>query len=264
MTELTGFRGRLHQPGPLFWSAAVLPVPSTASILGHSGVDFVMLDAEHGPFTLTSIRDCVVAIRSTAASVVVRTSSVDPVELAQVADLGVDGVLVPHIDSAAAAAAVVRALRFPPAGARGIGEGVLADRYGLDRDYVDRANAGLAAMVILESRCGVESAAEIAAVPGIDAIFIGSADLSGDLGVPGQCRHPAVLEAVDGATAQVVAAGLKVFSGSVPRSDAEWAAGLVHCATDAVALTAAAGSAFERARDGWGPDGFRAGSPPPS
>jgi 2-keto-3-deoxy-L-rhamnonate aldolase RhmA len=248
---LVGLRRRLHEPGPLFWSAAVLPEPATASILGHSGVDYVMLDAEHGPFTLASIRDCVVALKSTPASVIVRASSADPVELGRLADLGVDGVLVPHVESAEAAATAVGAVRYPPEGSRGIGEGTLATDYGLVDDYLKHANAGIAAMVILESRKGIESAAEIAAVPGIDAIFVGKADLSGDLGVPGEYRHPEVLAAVDAVVAEALGAGLKVFGHSPPRSDAERAAGLVHCATDAVALTEASTSAVEQARAKW-------------
>ncbi|HEU4599684.1 MAG TPA: aldolase/citrate lyase family protein [Solirubrobacterales bacterium] len=250
--ELTGFRKRLREPGPLFFSIAVVPEPVTASILGHSGVDYVMLDAEHAPFTLASLHACVTALKLTPTSVIVRTSSADPVQMAQMADLGVDGVLAPHIETAEEAAAVVRAIRFPPEGGRGIGEGMLSTRYGLDEDvFVSRANAGIAAMVILESKRGIENAAEIAAVPGIDAIFVGSADLSGDLGVPGEYRHPEVLAGVDVAVEQAVAAGLKVFGLSAPRTDAERNAGLVCCATDAIALTAAAAAGLEQARASW-------------
>lgn len=251
MAELAGFRKRLHEPEPLFWSAATIPEAATTSILGYSGVDYVMLDAEHGPFTLSSVRACVTALKNTPASVVVRSSSADPVELAQLADLGVDGVLVPHIDSAEEAAAAVKAVRFPPEGKRGIGEGMLSTRYGFDADYVKHANDSLAAMVILESRQGIENAAEIAAVPGLDAICVGKADLSGDLGVPGEYRHPLVLEAVDSVVECALGAGLKVLGHSPPRSEDERAAGLAYCATDAVALTEAAAAAVERTQAAW-------------
>jgi 2-keto-3-deoxy-L-rhamnonate aldolase RhmA len=252
MSELTGLRKRLHEPGPLFWSIAVVPEPAIVSILGHSGVDYVMLDVEHAPYTLASLHACVTALKLTPAKVIVRTGSAEKIELQQMADLGVDGVLAPHVETAEAAAEVVSAVRFPPEGGRGIGEGTLATRYGLDEDtYVGTSNAGIAAMVIVESARGVENAAEIAAVPGLDAIFVGAADLSGDIGVPGQYQHPSVLEAMDRVVEQAVAAGLKVFGLSAPRNDAEREAGLVYCATDAIALTAAAASALEQARGAW-------------
>lgn len=251
-SELTGLRKRFREPGALFWSMGVVPEPAIVSILGYSGVDYVMLDAEHGPFTLGTLQACVTALKLTPAKVVVRTPSADRVELQQVVDLGVDGVLAAHVETAEAAAGVVSAIRFPPEGERGIGEGTLATRYGLDdAEYVGSANAGVAAMVIIESKLGVENAAEIAAVPGLDAIWVGPADLSGALGVPGQEQHPRVREVLDGVVEHVLGAGLRYFGLSQPRSDAERESGLVYCATDTAILTAAAGAAVEKARDTW-------------
>jgi 4-hydroxy-2-oxoheptanedioate aldolase len=249
---LTGFRSRLHEPGPLFWSILMIPEPAVAAILGFSGVDWVMVDAEHGPFTLSSLRACMTSFKTTPASVVVRTASANKVELQQYADLGVDGVLAPHIDNAEEAEAVVSAVRYPPEGGRGVGEGMLSTGYGHEEAaYLERANSAVAAMVIIESRAGLESVEEIAAVPGLDALVVGSADLAGDLGVPGEYDHPTVLEAMDRVTECALAAGLKVFARPKPRSAAEHDAGLVLCATDAIALTGAATAACEDARAGW-------------
>jgi 4-hydroxy-2-oxoheptanedioate aldolase len=108
---LSGLRARLHEPGPLFNAVLGLPEPGIATILGHAGWDYVVIDAEHGPFTLTSLRACVEALASTPARVVVRPASGDATAIKQLLDLGIDGIQIPTVASAAAAAAPVAAAR---------------------------------------------------------------------------------------------------------------------------------------------------------
>src|SRR5262249_14854041 len=132
-------------------------------------------------------------------------------EIQQLLDLGADGVMVPHVESAEEAAAIVRAARYPPDGARGIGGVVRAARYGLDADeYFEHANASIAVLGIVESGRGVQNAHEIAAVEGLDGIMIGPTDLTADLGFGGRTDHPQVREAIDRVVAAALAAGLKV------------------------------------------------------
>jgi 4-hydroxy-2-oxoheptanedioate aldolase len=226
----------------------VIPDPAVASILGESGVDFVVIDAEHGAFTVSSLRSSIEALKNTPASAVVRTASQHSVEIQQLLDLGADGVLVPHVGSASEASSVVRASRYPPEGGRGIGA-VRANRYGLDIDaYVQGANASVAVMVIIEDRRGVDHSAEIAAVPGLDGIVIGPSDLAADLGVWGKSANPTLQQAVDTVVASTLAAGLKVCSWSEARTPEEGDSMLVGCVTDAPALASAARSALEEAR----------------
>jgi 4-hydroxy-2-oxoheptanedioate aldolase len=241
--ELTGLRGRLHAPGPLFWAMAMIPDPAAASALGSSGLDCVVLDAEHGDFTDTSMRACVDALRPTPASTMVRTASAVRAEIQRVLDLGIDGVLVPHIGSAAEAAAVVRAARFSPEGTRRSDQGLNAAR------HAKHANSRTAVMVIIESRRGVENAAEIAAVPGLDGIVVGPSDLTADLGVPGRLEHPSFREATEKTVTAALDAGLKVTAWRASRSAAEYDAMLVYCFTDKGLLTQATRQALERERE---------------
>lgn len=213
---LSGLRARFDAPGPLFSALLSVPEPAIATILGLSGYDYVIIDVEHGPFTLTSIRACVEALANTPSSVMVRTASGSDVEIKQVLDLGVDGVQIPSVSTPDEAASAVRAARYPPEGVRGIGAG-RATRYGLDtRRYLCSANASIAVVVMIEDRCGVDNAAAIAAVRGVDGIVIGPMDLSADLGVTGELSHEALTDATRKLIAGTLAAGTKVGTGCSP------------------------------------------------
>lgn len=235
-------RARLHEPGPLFWAQTMFPEPGISSILGSCGFDYVMIDVEHGPFTLTSLRACVEALSSTGTPSVVRTASQTGVEIKQALDLGVDGVMIPRVETPAEAKAVIRAARYAPDGARGVSRAVRATRFGLDKTYVANANARVAVMVIIESGRGVENAKEIASVPGLDGIMIGLDDLTADLGLFMQYDHPRIQNAIEMVIGSALSAGLKV-SGRPPRTSREREAMLISCGNDAIML----GSAFQKA-----------------
>jgi 2-keto-3-deoxy-L-rhamnonate aldolase RhmA len=253
MSAMSGLRGRLHEPGPVFFAQMLIPEPAIASILGSAGFDFLMIDAEHGPFTLSSMRACVEALKATATSAIVRTASHSEVEIKQLLDLGVDGIMAPCVESAEEAAAVVRAARYPPEGKRGVSRAVRAARYGLDGvSYVEGANARIAVLAIIESGRGVENVEEIVAVPGIDGIQVGGDDLSADLGLFGKYDDPTLREAIDKVAICTIEAGLKIGAGYQPKSAAERDSLLVHCFLDAIGLASAASEGLDRAREAFG------------
>ena len=186
----SGLRARLHAPGPVFFAQTMFPDPGISSILAGCGFDFVMLDAEHGPFTLQSLRACVEAFKSTQTPAIVRTASQSEIEIKQALDLGIDGVMVPRIESSDQARLAVRAARYAPEGIRGVSRAVRAACFGRNENYVASANAGVAVIAIIESGQGVENAAEITRVQGLDGIMVGGDDLSADLGNFGEYNHP--------------------------------------------------------------------------
>jgi 4-hydroxy-2-oxoheptanedioate aldolase len=226
--EVSGFRARLRDESLLVGAFVGVPDPAVALVVGRSGFDFVELDAEHGAFTATSLRECLEALRGTPAAAVVRVAANQQMLIAQALDLGADGVQVPHVSTGAQAEAAVRAARFPPAGDRGLGVGRAA-AYGLElAELIAGGDARTAVILMIEDREGVENAEAIAAA-GADAIFVGPVDLSASLGVPGEPTHPSVLEATDRVLAATKAAGIP--SGTL-------------CAPDAVPALAAAGMSF--------------------
>jgi 2-keto-3-deoxy-L-rhamnonate aldolase RhmA len=149
-----GLRKLLSSPGPVYSAILTIPDPGAAAILGWSGFDYVVIDAEHAPFTVSSMRSCVDALASTPAASVVRVLANDPAQIKQALDLGVDGVQVPSVRDAEAAAAAVSAARYSPEGTRGVGMGH-ATRYGSNlREYLRDANAQVAVLAMIEDAVG--------------------------------------------------------------------------------------------------------------
>jgi 4-hydroxy-2-oxoheptanedioate aldolase len=178
-----------------------------AEVLALAGLDFLLIDQEHGSGgpseTLAQIR----AISGAGASSMVRVPANDPVHFKRALDAGADAVLCPMVESREEAQSVVAACLFPPLGARGTGGGVRATRYGLDDDYWSRAAEDVLIAVQIETCQGVERIAEIAATPGVDMLFIGPRDLSASMGKLNQFQDPEVLDMVARAEARIIASG---------------------------------------------------------
>jgi 2-dehydro-3-deoxyglucarate aldolase len=251
VAELAGLRRRLREPEPLVGALLSLPEPGVATLLGSSGFDYVVVDAEHGPFTLASLRAVAEALAATPAYAIVRVAANDPVLVKQALEVGVDGIQVPGVGSAEEAAAAVRAVRYAPEGERGIGVG-RSTRYGLDLPgYLHEANARTAALVMIEDAAGVEHAERIAATPGLDAIVVGPLDLSAGLGVIGEPGHPRVAEAIERVVRAGRGAGVPVGLGGPPAELARLVEQGSHVTLiffDVLDLAAAAQGAVQAAR----------------
>jgi 2-keto-3-deoxy-L-rhamnonate aldolase RhmA len=248
---LTGLRELLANPGPVYNAILTIPDPGVAAILGWSGFHYIVIDAEHAPFTLESMRSCVDALAASPAAAVVRIAANDPTLIKQALDLGVDGVQVPSVRDADGAAAAVSASRYSPAGTRGVGLGH-ASRYGSNiEEYLSQANTKVAVLAMIEDRAGVENAASIAAVEGLDGVVIGPFDLSADLGVMGQIDHPSVQAAFDHVIASCLAAGVKVGTLGEVSTLARRGVTLFTCFVDGTGLGASARKAVEDASAGW-------------
>jgi 2-keto-3-deoxy-L-rhamnonate aldolase RhmA len=248
---LAGLRAALHAPGPLYSAILTIPDPGVAAILGWSGFDYVVLDAEHAPFTLDSMRSCVDALAASPAASVIRVAANDAVQIKQALDAGADGVQVPSVRDAAGAAAAVSAARYSPEGARGVGLGHAA-RYGANvEEYLASANARLAVLAMIEDAAGVEHAPQIASVDGLDGVVVGPFDLSADLGVLGQIDDPAVQAAFDRVIESSVAAGTKVGTLGEVGALARRGVTLFTCFVDGSALGASARLAVADAQAAW-------------
>ncbi|GAA1720567.1 4-hydroxy-2-oxoheptanedioate aldolase [Isoptericola hypogeus] len=180
------------------WSSMGSPV--AAEILAGSGLDVVLVDGEHGPNDLTSILAQLQATAAYPVATLVRVPSGDPVGLKRILDLGATNVLVPMVDSAAQAADAVRAVRYPPAGIRGVGSALArSSRWSRVPGYLDGADEGITLVVQLETRAAIDDAEAIAGTDGVGAVLVGPADLAASLGHLGQQDHPEVVAAVLGA-----------------------------------------------------------------
>jgi 4-hydroxy-2-oxoheptanedioate aldolase len=210
-----------------------------------AGYDFILLDAEHGSLSLETIANHVRAARANNLGTLLRVPEGDASYMQRALDLGIDGIEIPHVKSAADAEWAVKAVRFPPVGTRGMyTKGVVAN-YGLHgysstRALVDAVNAEVICNIIVEDAEGVANIDEIVTVPGIDFITVGPGDLSGSLDVVGQLDHPLVREAMNKVFAACRNAGIPTHTSAVvaPRTAAEVRAlGLWMLTTDTDAVS---------------------------
>lgn len=182
-----------------------------AEIAARAGFDWIVLDAEHGPNDLSSLRDQLRVVEP-YAPVAVRLSTGADWMIKQVLDLGFQTVLVPMVETKEQAEDLAAAMRYAPVGRRGVGAMVArVSGYGVEADYMANANQEVALMVQVETAKGIENIDEIAAVEGVNAVFIGPADLATDMGYLGDYNpdpmHPKVLDAITHAAQRIQAAG---------------------------------------------------------
>ncbi|MFJ2958395.1 HpcH/HpaI aldolase/citrate lyase family protein [Streptomyces sp. NPDC087270] len=185
--------------------------PLVAEICAGSGLDWLLVDMEHAPNGLESVLAQLQAVAPYDAVPLVRMPGHLPVMIKQVLDLGARNILMPMIDTAEQAEAAVRAVRYPPRGVRGVGSALARSaRWNRVDDYLVNADRYVSLFVQIESVAGVENAAAIAAVDGVDGVFVGPSDLAASMGLLGRQTHPDVVAAVRRTFADVMAAGKPV------------------------------------------------------
>jgi 2-dehydro-3-deoxyglucarate aldolase/4-hydroxy-2-oxoheptanedioate aldolase len=244
---LTDFKTRLTR-GDVFVGAFIcLPCPESAELLAELGYDWLIIDTEHGPYDVLTAQRMLQAVGRRCPGVV-RVPSNEDVWIKKALDIGAAGVLVPLVNTPEIAARVQRACRYAPEGTRGMG-GARAHRYGIGfQDYVADANREIAAIVQAEHIDAVNHIDAIAAVPGIDAIFIGPYDLSASMGKPGRIQDPEVQAAIRRIRDAAFKAGLKIgIYCSDPESAREFIRQgytLIGMSTDLNYLTQSAGAAL--------------------
>lgn len=185
--------------------------PVSTEICAGAGFDWLLLDGEHSPNTLTTMLaqlQAVAAYPGTHAigRVPLGHGEAGTALIKQFLDLGFQTILVPMVDTAGQAAALVKAMRYPPDGIRGMA-GARASRWGRYPNYAKEANEQVCLLVQVETKAGLDNLDAIAATPGVDGVFIGPADLSAALGYVGQATHPEMLKTIDGAITRIVKAG---------------------------------------------------------
>ncbi|HWZ91741.1 MAG TPA: 2-dehydro-3-deoxyglucarate aldolase [Polyangiaceae bacterium] len=190
------FRRSLRDKKRLIGCWCSLASNITTEILGYAGFDWLLIDGEHAPNDLSSFITQLQALKDSSSAPVVRPPWAEPVIIKRLLDIGFYNFLMPWIEDAEQARAAVAATRYPPQGMRGMGTGHRSNRYGYVADYFTTINDNISVMVQIESARGVERAAEIAAIEGIDGLFIGPSDLSAALGYLGQPNHPEVQRAM--------------------------------------------------------------------
>ncbi len=216
------FKDRLAEGKPLRGLWQSLATPYTAEICARAGFEWLLFDGEHAPNTLPLLLAQLQAVTPFGAMPIARTPNDEPAIIKQYLDIGFTTLLVPMVESAAQAARIVAATRFPPHGIRGVASATSrASGFGADPTYLATAHENVTVILQIESRAGLEALDEIAATPGVDALFIGPADLAASLGHLGNPRHDEVQAAITNTLMRARAAGKPVGIFALSPDDAK-------------------------------------------
>jgi len=232
----------------------------SAEIVAGSGLDWVLIDQEHAPIGLESTLAQLQAVAAYPVVPVVRVPVGDPVVIKQVLDLGAQNILVPMVNTPEQAEDAVRAVRYPPRGSRGVGSALARSaRWNRVDGYLADADRHVSLVVQIETIHAVEHAAEIAAVDGVDGVFVGPSDLAASMGLLGEQAHPdvtaAVLRTFEAVRAAGKPVGVNAFDPEVADAYLRAGAAFVLVGADVAMLARGSEALAERygARDGAGP-----------
>lgn len=176
--------------------------------MGSTGFDWLLIDSEHAPNDVRSLREQLIALDSSPSDAIVRVPVGETWIIKQVLDIGAQTILVPMVESADEARELVRACRYPPHGLRGVGYTTTrAGGFGKYADYGKTADEQICLLVQVENRKGLDALDEILTIDGIDGVFIGPADLSADMGHMADSMHPEMQDIIFGSIKKIAAAG---------------------------------------------------------
>jgi len=190
------FRQRLAQSGAPLGTWLMSGAASTAEAMGRAGFDWLLVDLEHVPLDARDAVGLLQAIAGTNACPVARLAANEAVLFKRALDMGAQTVMTPFVDDADAARRAVSYAKYPPLGSRGFAAVHRASGYGTVPDYARRANDSVFLIVQLETPQAIAALEDIAAVPGVDALFLGPGDLSANMGHIGNINHPDVQAAI--------------------------------------------------------------------
>jgi len=187
---------RLREGQPVVAATLTVPSAEIAAQTACLGFDFLWVEMEHSPITLETLRNIVLATRGLPALTFARVPVNEIWTAKRVLDAGVSGVMFPFTSTPELARQAAAACRYPPAGRRGSGANLARFTWPAGESYQDSADANVMVIIIIEEARAVEQIDEIAATPGVDALFIGTSDLSFSLGLRGEQNHPRLDEAI--------------------------------------------------------------------
>ncbi|EXJ12581.1 MULTISPECIES: 4-hydroxy-2-oxoheptanedioate aldolase [Nitrincola] len=192
------FKQGLNSGQPQYGLWLGLPDNSAAEIAAVAGFDWLLIDGEHAPFDLRTIMSHLQALAPYDVAPIVRCVEGNTALIKQLLDIGVQTLLVPMVDSAEQAEQLVKAVRYPPEGIRGLGTSLArAARWNQIPGYLQKANREICLIVQVETATAMDNLDAILAVEGIDAVFIGPSDLSASMGYVGDAGNPAVVASIN-------------------------------------------------------------------
>lgn len=249
------FKTRLKAGERLFGFWLALADAYSAEICAGAGFDWLLIDGEHAPNDLRSTLAQLQAVAPYPSAAVVRPPVGDPVLIKQLLDIGARNLLIPMVETADQARALVAATRYPPQGIRGVGSALArASAFSRDAEYLKHADEGICLIVQVESAAALNELEEIAATDGVDGVFIGPADLAASMGHLGNPNHADVQAAIQTAAARLKTvgkpAGILATDETVARTYLSWGYNFVAVGVDVMLLARASTQLVAKFRPG--------------
>ncbi len=249
-----GFKSALAQGDQLYGCWGGFADPYATEVIGTAGFDWLVIDGEHAPNDLRSITAQLQVLQSSPTHPVVRLPMGEDWLIKQVLDAGAQTLLIPLVESAEQAEALVRATRYPPEGIRGSGAALArASMFSSMPNYTVTANAQICLLVQVETKAGIDALDDILAVDGVDGVFIGPSDLGADMGYPGDSRAAPVQAAIKDALTRISrsdkAAGCLATDDETALLYRDWGAQFLAVGIDVLLLAQAARSLSALWRD---------------
>lgn len=221
MTKENRLKTRLKAGERVFGTWSMLASPSVVNVIGHAGLDFVVIDMEHGPMTFETAERQLFAAESAGCVPIIRLGEGHEPSILHALEIGAQSLLVSHVSTAEEARKIVRAAKYYPEGDRGLSPFTRNHAYSTAHlpEKLQAANEQLFLGVLVEGEEGIRNIPEIAQVQGLDMIYLGVYDMAQSAGVAGNIKHPKVIEAVQQSVTQIQQCGLA--AGSVA-SDQEY------------------------------------------
>ena len=216
------FKAKIGAGETAFGFYLYFPSPELVEFMGHVGFDYALIDAEHFAFSMETIQGLARAAQLTGMTPLARMPKNDQELILGYLETGVQGVVIPHTNTAEDACAAVRAVKYYPLGDRGAGSRSRAANYGLTQgatEYFEEANRQTVVIALVEEPEGFRNLPEILDVEGVDCVSLGSGDLAMSMGYPGQSDHPEVQSLIQQAKAQIKASN-KVLGATLSSGEA--------------------------------------------
>jgi len=258
------FRADMRAGKRLIGCWASLAAPITTEILGLAGFDWILLDGEHSPNDVTTFVPQLMALKGSPSAPVVRPPWNEPVIIKRLLDIGFHNFLLPYVETADQARGAVAATRYPPEGIRGVSVAHRSNMYGTVSGYFSDINDNITVLLQIESRQGLGAIDDIAAVDGVDGLFVGPSDLAAAFGHLGNANHPEVQGAIRHVFARARAAGKAAGILAGVEDDArrylDWGATFVAVGSDLGLFRAASQALSDRFKEPAPATALRAGA----
>lgn len=188
------FKNKISSGAIVYGTWCILPSPEVINVIAKAGLDFVYIDLEHGPADSTTLQRMIMAAQVENCRAIVRVAENSEAQILTALDAGADGILVPHVDTQSECERAMDAMYYPPVGQRGYSPYTRAGGYAVTKGYTTTANQSIVSGIILEGAAAMGDVAAIIDEQRLDFIYVGTYDISVCLGIPGETRHPSVVD----------------------------------------------------------------------